>query len=151
MLQSRRNGHANEKQEQTRWKLSWRRRKKSVGRLKNPPVWCINPSKQSRSASVAAGQNKADRIYFLPTSIRTVADYRLPEEEWNDPVVWCSTGYVTSQTPAKLHHFNDINAWFDPPIDGSWLISMIASSLEMTWKCVGQLHLILQWLWKYRM
>lgn len=45
MLQSRRNGHSNEKQEQTRWKLSWRRRKKSAGRLKNPPLRCINPSK----------------------------------------------------------------------------------------------------------
>lgn len=62
-----------------------------VGRWKNPP-YCIRPSKLpitivEDSGGIAAGQNKADRIYFLSASIRTVADYRLPKEELNGRAV----------------------------------------------------------------
>lgn len=70
-----------------------------AGRWKNPP-YCIRPSKLpitivEGSGGIAAGQNKADRIYFLSASIRTVADYRLPKRRIKRP------GGFTSQNVSR--------------------------------------------------
>lgn len=67
------------------WKKTERYAAAGAGRWKNPPCR-IRPSKLpitivEGSGGIAAGQNKADRIYFLSASIRTVADYRLPKEK----------------------------------------------------------------------
>lgn len=74
-----------------------------AGRWKNPP-YCIRPSKLpitivEGSGGIAAGQNKAGRIYFLSASIRAVADYRLPREELNGRAVSRSRTCHVPKTP----------------------------------------------------
>lgn len=103
MVQSRRNGHANEKQEQTRWKLSWRRRKKSAGRLKNPPVRCINPSKLPITIVRALPQarTKLTASTFCPRQFGQWPIIGFPKK--NEMVLWFDVPPATSR-PKRLRN-----------------------------------------------